>query len=248
MKKTPADCVVPGRNGVRELLRSAPGRIAEILTTSDPKELFRTLAIEKGGTATPIRKVPSSQLDTLCHGVGHQGVAAILHERTYQSLSEFFESLAGGPGLVLALDNVFDPHNFGAILRAAECFGVSAVVWSKNRGCSITPAVCKVSSGASELVPLIPISNLAQTLDVFRRNDFWIACAEDHERAQLLSDYECPDRLLLILGSEGEGISRLVREKADISLVVPMHGEIDSLNVSQAASVLLYGLTIDRRA
>ena len=137
------------------------------------------------------------------------------------------------------LDSIMDPHNFGAILRAAECFGVDAVLWSKNRGCDITPVVAKVSVGASELLPLVPVSNLAQALERLKDAGVWSIAADVSPEAQPIDQFEFPTKSLILLGSEGEGLQPLLLREAEFKITIPLHGKIDSLNVSQAAAVML---------
>ena len=141
------------------------------------------------------------------------------------------------------LDSIFDPQNFGSLLRSAECFGVDGVIWSKNRGCELTPVVSKASVGASELLPLLCVSNLAETMRKFKKNGFWIVTAEIGEEAKSLDSFDFPEKTLLIMGSEGKGVQKLLSKEADSKVYLPMYGQIDSLNVSQAASVLLYQWT-----
>ena len=161
-----------------------------------------------------------------------------MKERDELPLKEFL-STTPEKSLVVMCDSITDPQNFGAILRACECFGVDALVFSKNRNVGITPVVSKVSVGGSELVPLIAVSNLVDTLKKFQDVGYFSVAAECHERSQSLYNFEFPSQTVLIIGAEGKGIQPLLSKKADYHLEIPMQGRIDSLNVSQATAVFL---------
>ena len=142
--------------------------------------------------------------------------------------------------LVLMLDQICDPQNFGALLRSAECFGVNGVVWSKNRGTDLTPVAAKASCGASELLPLIRIANLAEALTQFQKEGFEAVASTLSPGAERVDQIQFAPKTLLVLGSEGEGIQPLIQKRCDRSIYIPMAGKIESLNVAQAAAVLLY--------
>ena len=140
----------------------------------------------------------------------------------------------------MLLDSIFDPQNVGAILRSCECFGVDAVIISKIRGCSITPTVTKTSVGATELVPIAEVSNLTTTIEKFQKAGYWAVTAEISDKAIPLNTFEYPEKTVLILGSEGKGVQKIISKKADFHVFIPMLGRIDSLNVSQAAAVFMH--------
>jgi len=242
---TPTDLLVIGRNSVAELLENNPGNVEALLLQEGltpsrlPARLGELIGKTKSEFCSP------RELDGLAGTDSHQGVVVRLKHRHYHQLEQFLESEEStGPGVILALDSINDPHNFGAILRAAECFGVKAVAWSRNRGSGITPVVTKVSSGASELVRLMPVSNLASTLETLKAAGFWVVCADSSEDAVALGQSDLPERLVLVLGSEGNGVQPLIRKRADFVVRIPMKGKIDSLNVAQAAAVMLAGLSV----
>jgi 23S rRNA (guanosine2251-2'-O)-methyltransferase len=148
---------------------------------------------------------------------------------------------------ILALDGIVDPHNFGAVLRAAECFGVDAVVWSKNRSAPLGPVVSKVSVGASELLPLCPVSNLHRVLELLKKHGVWLVGALLKPDAIGLDSFEFPDKSAVIMGSEGEGIQQLIERSLDFHVMIRMDGAISSLNVSQATAVILSELSKQHR-
>ncbi len=222
--------LIMGKNCVREVLKAAPERIQKILLAK------KDLEFSKAGI--PIKILSKDELSDLAGSESHQGVAAYLKEKPKLDLKAFL-SKEKESSLVLLLDSIFDPQNFGAILRAAECFGAGAVVWSKNRGADITPVVTKASVGASELVDLIKVSNLAETVKQFQKHGYWAVTAEIGPAAENLYKFQFPSHTLLIMGSEGKGVQPLISKYSDHKVYIPMFGQIDSLNVSQAASVIL---------
>lgn len=225
-----------GKNTVEELIKEAPGRL---------KELYLLPGIEmKVPKGVAVRRMAKQELSKLVDSDSHQGVVAAVDEGEVLSLKEFLKEAPDECRLVM-VDSIYDPQNLGSILRAAECFGIDGVIFSKNRGVGITPVVTKVSSGASELVRLFKVSNLAETLEVLKDEGFEACACEAREGSRSLFDVKFSKRVVLILGSEGEGIQRLLSERADFSLMIPMYGKIDSLNVAQAAAVLFFSLRLN---
>ncbi|MEN9654787.1 MAG: putative TrmH family tRNA/rRNA methyltransferase [Chlamydiota bacterium] len=228
-----------GPHAVQETLLHAPSKIITLYIASEGKRLSD---LEELATRHSIAvcKVRPDLLDHMTGTDSHGSVAAHVRGRKYYSADEYLEGLdPEANALVVMVDQIFDPQNFGAILRAAECLGASGVIWSKNRGVDLTPAVAKASSGASELIPLIRISNLADTAERFKKAGFEVIATLADPHSQPLFQFTFAPRTLLILGSEGEGVQPLLRKKADRSLYIPMQGKIQSLNVSQAAAILL---------
>lgn len=233
------DCVI-GINPLQELLNHSPERISKVLVmkTDNLGDRKQNLLIDIQRQGIPIDFAKKDTLASYAGTDSHQGFVAILKKRVYTDLVSFLNK-APERTLILAIDSVYDPHNFGAILRSAECFGVGAILWSKNRGTDITPVVSKTSSGASEILPLIKVSNLASSLKQCKDKGFTLIAADMCEGAVNLEEFTYPDRSVLILGSEGEGIQPLVQSMCDVTVFIPMKGKITSLNVSQASAVLL---------
>ena len=231
---------VVGVRSVAEVLTHRAGNVSELfLLDQKGKSQIAELAQSQ---KIPVSSVEDRFFQEIAPGVTHQGVALKLKERQHQGLKEFVtkvEKLSNS--IVVAVDEVFDPQNLGSILRASECFGVSGLLWSKNRGASVTPAVTKVSVGASELVPLVPVSNLRSALLELKKAGFWICVSNVSDSSESLHTFEFPERTVLVLGSEGKGVQPLVQKEADFQLHIPMLGHIDSLNVSQATAVFLAG-------
>lgn len=229
-----------GKNSIIELLKAQPSRIKKIHCSLDLTKSHNSLLAELiRQSSIKIVKQDKFALDRLAPNTQHQGVIAEVTERKIYSLSEYLKTARPEQELILILDQISDPHNFGAILRAAECFGVSAVLWTNVRSSGITDVVTKVSVGASELVNLIQVPNIAQALKELKKNNFWIAATAIDESAEAIQKFQFPTKTALILGSEGEGIKHLLLENSDFKVYLPMYGQIDSLNVSQAAAVFL---------
>ena len=224
-----------GKNTISEVLKASPERLIRVYTShkgDDP--LLKDLQLAKI-QVTQLRK---EQLTQKVGSDSHQAFVAEIKETNQPTLAQFFENVPD-KCTVLMLDSIFDPHNMGAILRAAECFGIDLVIYSKNRGTDITPVVSKTSAGASELVPLRRVSNLAETIAQFQKHDFWAYAADVGKDAQPLHQTNFAEKTLLVMGSEGKGIQPLLLKKCDAKVYIPMKGRIDSLNVSQATAVLL---------
>lgn len=229
--------LIMGVHAIRELLTHAPERLLRLFTSrkSHPDILK---ACEKQNI--PISFVSEQELSKMVDSDSHQSLVAQVKPRHFLDVKEFLQHIADKETVfILMLDQIFDPQNFGAILRSAECFGVDGVIWSKNRGADLTPVVAKASSGASELLPLIRVSNLADSIDKFQKEGFEVVTALLDPTSQSAFQFTFAPKTVLIVGSEGEGIQPLLQKKADRSIYIPMQGKIQSLNVAQATAVLL---------
>ena len=224
---------IMGKNCIETVLDHSPERITTFFTAKKEPDPLLDKARKKGIKIKPMGK---HQLNELVNSDSHQSYVAQVKAIEPPDLKTFLKE---DHRLVLMLDNINDPQNLGAILRAAECFGVDAVIWSKNRGCSLTPSAAKASVGGSELIPTLVVSNLAETVKKFQKAGYFAVTAEIADHAQSLSDYRFSDQTLIIMGSEGKGIQPLISKLADDKVYIPMCGKIDSLNVSQATAVLL---------
>ena len=231
-----------GLNTLTEVIKQCPQQIIQVFAQrakekgrkSDLLELCQKKRI-------PITFVSFDKITQMVDSDSHQGFAAHIQKRSYTPLKDFLRKTEDKPkSITLMLDQVFDPQNVGAILRSAECFGVDAVVFSKNRGTAITPVVTKTSCGASELMPLIRVSNLAEAVTQFQDEGFTAVTSLLNPESINLFEYTFSDKTLIIVGSEGEGIQKLIQKRANHSIYIPMQGHIQSLNVAQATSVLLY--------
>lgn len=243
-----SDSYVFGRNAVKELLDS--GRdIEKIYVRRGDREGSINLLI---GIATerriPLVEVDRQKLDGMIGGSSHQGIVAVASEHSYANIDEIFEyaeSLGQKP-TVLILDGVEDPHNLGAIIRSADCLGVHGIIIPKRRSVGLNATVAKVSAGAIEHVRVAKVTNLAQTMDELKERGMWLYAADMDGEAVYSTDMK--GSVGVVLGSEGFGISRLVKEKCDFHISIPMYGKVNSFNVSCATAVILSKAARDRHA
>ncbi len=180
-----------------------------------------------------------ARMDKMANG-NHQGVIASISDYRLYSLEEVLSSIPKDKQpLLLMLDGMEDPHNLGAILRSADATQVDGVILRKNRSASLNATVAKVSCGAINTVKVVEVNNLTETIKTLKKKGYWVYGADNNEALDYRSvDYNLP--LVLVIGSEGFGISRLVRENLDYSVKLPMYGEISSLNASVATGIMLY--------
>lgn len=230
---------VGGRNAVRELLAS--GRdIDKILVAAGEREgSILVLIAEARKRGIPVMEVDRRKLDTVTGHAHHQGIAAQAAMVNYCEVEDILRLAAerGEPPFLVVADGIEDPHNLGAIIRTAECCGAHGLILSKRHAVGITPTVAKTSAGAITHLPIARVSNLACTVDELKREGIWFYAADMGGSDYGALDYRGP--CALVLGSEGYGISRLVREKCDFVASIPMYGHVNSLNVSAAAAILL---------
>ncbi|MEI6046103.1 MAG: 23S rRNA (guanosine(2251)-2'-O)-methyltransferase RlmB [Chloroflexota bacterium] len=248
--------IIYGRNAITEALKSTkPGAkvarlyLAEGVETKagGPIDTLLKLAATKK-TSVPVQKVSRQELDRLTNGANHQGVAAEVPPYAYARFDDLLKVAEANPeALFLVLDYLQDPQNLGTLLRTAEATGVTGVILPERRAAGVTPAVRNASSGAVEHLPIAQVVNLPRALDELKETGVWIAGLEDEPKAL---PYDKPDytgRLALVVGSEGSGLGRLVRERCDYFVVLPMLGKIASLNAGVACSVALYEVLRQRR-
>ena len=185
------------------------------------------------------------KLEELARDLNHQGVIAEIAAWRYWELDELVQGLdiSANP-VLLMLAGVEDPHNLGALLRSGECAGVAGVILPKRRSAQLTGTVARVSMGAIESVPVCRVGNLAQTLEILKDKGFWVAAADMDGENYWGVDWNFP--VVLILGSEGKGVPRLLREKSDYTVSIPTLGRVNSLNVSVAGAVILYEILRQR--
>ena len=194
--------------------------------TTAPRDLFDQVSPHSQGVLLEVDEYPYAELDEIVDGAGVEGAAP----------------------LILILDSLQDPQNLGNLMRTAEAVGVSGLVIPERRSASITPAVVNASAGATEHLRIARVVNLARAVDTLKKSDVWVAALQDDARAQDIYGANLKGALALIVGSEGEGVSRLLRDKADYVVKLPMRGQIESLNASVAGAVALYEILRQRGA
>ena len=206
-----------------------------ILSKSHPWKEGETLALER---RIPIEYMDAKKMDQLAQG-NHQGAMIEIDDFKMYTLSEILASAKEDTILVL-LDGLEDPHNLGAILRSADAAGIDGIILPKHRSVSLTPTVAKVSTGAIDTVKTTEVTNLNQTIKDLKKLGFWIYGTDMGKGAVDYRTVEYKGKIALVIGSEGAGISRLVKENCDYVVTLPMHGSVQSLNASVAAGILFY--------
>lgn len=240
------DTKIIGRNPVFEAIKS--GReIDKILVKKGEYDGSLVAIIKKAkGLKIPVVEADKAKLDALAEGGNHQGVIAFVAAHSYADIKDVIKSAkekSNAPFLII-LDKIKDPHNFGSILRTANCVGADGVIIPKRAGVGLSEVVAKTSAGAIEYTPVAKVPNIAQTLELLKKEGFWIAGAEAD--GELMYKTNLTGAVALVIGSEGEGISHLVKEKCDFLCRIPMYGEINSLNASVAAGVMMYEIVRQR--
>ena len=225
-----------GRRSVMEALR-AKRHLEEIWVAKNLKgKILQDLKEEAEKRGVEISTVDKNKLP---EDLNHQGIVAWAKSFEYQDLDNLLLHVKGSPPLLLVLDHLEDPHNFGAILRTAEAAGVDGVIIPDKRSVEVTPIVSKVSAGASELVPIAKVTNIARCIEKLKEKGYWVFGLDPAEKQTIWeADLNLP--CAVVIGNEGKGISRLVLNSCDFLLKLPMQGNITSLNVSVATAVFLY--------
>ncbi|WP_026478116.1 23S rRNA (guanosine(2251)-2'-O)-methyltransferase RlmB [Alkaliphilus transvaalensis] len=230
-----------GRNPVLEGLKS--GReIDKIFVAKGAAEgsIKKIIALAKD-RKIPVQQVERQKLNEISESDNHQGVIAMVAAHEYSTVEDILEAAQkkGKDAFILILDEIMDPHNLGSIMRTADAVGVDGIIIPKRRAVGLTAVVAKTSAGAIEYVPVAKVSNLAQTIDKLKKQGIWVTGADmSGEKEHYEMNLKGP--IALVIGSEGEGMSRLIKEKCDFLVKLPMIGKITSLNASVAAAVLMY--------
>ena len=243
---TKKDGYIFGRNNIVEALRSerqidkifiadtASGSVSKIISIASEKRI-------------PIIRLSLQKLDSKFPGENHQGVAAVVAVKEYSDIDDIFNLAASKeerPFVIIA-DEIADPHNLGAIIRSAECFGAHGVIISKRRAVGLTASVEKTAGGALNFMPVVKVTNLASTLDELKERGMWIYCCDmDGDKAYFEDKYDCS--VALVVGSEGKGVSSLLKKKCDFVVNIPMKGNVSCLNASVAAAVVMQEIAKNR--
>ncbi len=230
---------VYGRNAVRELLSEGRDIDKIYVARGDRTGSIVALVGEAITRRIPVVEVDRRKLDQMCGHASHQGILAMAAERNYVRMEEIlaYASERGEPPLLVLADGITDPHNLGALIRSAECAGAHGLILPKRHSSGLTAVVSKTSAGAIEHLRIAKVSNLSTAIDWLKKQGVWIYAADMNGRSYYETEMRGPTAL--VLGSEGAGISRLVREKCDFAVSIPLYGQINSLNVSAAGAVLL---------
>ena len=225
-----------GRNAVIEAIKSGRSITCIIVSESSKNNNKDIILLSKDKNITLFYK-DKSYLDSI--NKANQGVLAEVFKYEYKTVDEILDTDEEYPFIVM-LDGLEDPHNLGAIIRTAEITKASGIIIPKNRSVSVTPTVAKVSCGGIENVKIAMVTNLAQTINKLKDAGYWIVGAEALDKATNLWDMDFKMKTCLVIGSEGKGISRIVRESCDYLVKIPMWGKINSLNASVSCGIILY--------
>lgn len=237
---------IEGRNAVIEAYRA--GRPIDKLFLLDgcQEGPVQTIKREARKQDTPVKYVTKQRLDQLSETGKHQGVIAYAAAYEYAEVEDILEVARqkGEPPFLFLLDNIEDPHNLGAIIRTANLAGAHGVIIPKNRAAGLTAVVARTSAGALNFTPVARVTNMAKTIEDLKKEGIWFVCAD--MGGTRMYDLNLKGPIGLVIGNEGEGVGRLVREKCDMIASIPMKGDIDSLNASVAAGVLAYEIVRQR--
>ncbi|MBE5846315.1 MAG: 23S rRNA (guanosine(2251)-2'-O)-methyltransferase RlmB [Lachnospiraceae bacterium] len=240
------ELTIEGRNAVIEAYRS--GKTIDKLYILDGCQdgPMMTIRREAKKHDTIMRFVDKERLDQMSETGKHQGVIAIAAAYEYASVDDILENARkkGEAPFIYLLDNIEDPHNLGAIIRTANLSGAHGVIIPKNRAAGLTATVARTSAGALNYTPVAKVTNLAQTIESLKKEGMWFACADMD--GDVMYDVNLTGPIGLVIGNEGEGVGRLVKEKCDYVVSIPMKGDIDSLNASVAAGVLGFEIVRQR--
>lgn len=229
-----------GRNPVAEAIKSGREIDKIMVKKGEIEGSLRPIIKKARDMGIPVIEADKNKLSELADGGNHQGVIAFVAAHDYASLDDIFKKAEekDEPPFIVILDKITDPHNFGSIIRTANCSGVHGIIIPKRGSVGLNETVAKTSAGAIEYVPVCKVTNIAQTIDQLKEKGVWVAGAEAGGDTMYKTDLS--GSMALVIGSEGEGISRLVKEKCDFLVEIPMFGDVNSLNASVAAAVLMY--------
>ena len=237
--------MITGRNAVLEALKS-DREIEKLIVAKGAEGSIRKITGMAKDKKIPIQYREKAALDRIAGRNSHQGVIAQVSEYTYCTLDDILRRAEerGEDPFIMILDGLEDPHNLGAVMRTAECCGAHGIVIPKRRSAGITETVAKASAGAVEYMLCARVSNIGQAIDQLKERGMWVAACDMW--GKVYTEQDLTGSLAVVIGSEGTGISRLVREKCDFVVSIPMKGKITSLNASNAAAILMYEVVRQR--
>lgn len=246
-KKYQDDSIVIGKNPVIELLKGNR-EVKEVYISSSRSDLANEIGILAGRRGIRVNTISKEEIDERIGKDNHQGVFAVTKPYEYSSVQAILEEarIKGEEPFIIILDGIEDPHNFGAIARTSECVGADGIIISKNRSCGITPTVYKTSAGAIENIKIARVTNIGRTIDELKESGVWIAAC-DMNGEDFFESNNLDGSVAIVIGNEGRGISRLIKEKCDFTISIPIQGKINSLNASNAAAIVMYEIRRRRR-
>lgn len=238
--------IIFGRNSVAEAIKAGRPLDSVLVVKGERSGSVPKILADAKNAGIPIKEVDRKKLDYMCGHGNHQGIIAVGAVKEYSSVDDIF-ALAeerGEAPFIIVCDEIEDPHNLGAIIRTAEAAGAHGVIVPKRRSASLSFAVAKTSAGAVEFMHVARVTNIPQTLDELKERGVWVYCADMD--GETFYNANLKGAAALVIGSEGKGVGRLVKEKCDVVLSMPMKGKINSLNASVAAGILMYEISKQR--
>lgn len=231
--------IVIGRNPVRELLASQRAIDKIFIQRGERTGSIIPLAAEAAARGIVTVEVEKQKLDAMCGGAAHQGIIALAAEKEYCEIADILAlaSEKGEKPFVIVCDEINDPHNLGAIIRSADCLGAHGVIIPKRRAVGLSATVSKASAGALEEMLVAKATNISAAIDELKEAGLWVYAADMDGTPYYELSFDSPTAI--VLGSEGSGVSRLVREKCDFIASIPQYGKVNSLNVSNAAAIIM---------
>ena len=248
-KNNEGEGLIEGRNAVTEALRAGTAIDKIYIARGETDRTLGRIAAEARKAGLVVVDVDRRKLDAMSATHSHQGVIAVAAAQAYASIEDIFERAAqrGEKPLIVVCDEISDPHNLGAIIRTAECAGAHGVIIPKRRSAGITSVVAKTSAGAVSYMPVARVPNIPALLKDLQKQGVWVF-GTAAEGTTTLYEADLKGSAAIVIGSEGDGMSRLVRENCDFLVSIPMKGQISSLNASAAAAILLYEAVRQRLA
>ncbi len=240
------ELTIEGRNAVIEAFRSGKTIDKVYLQDGCHDGPLNTISREARKKDTIVQYVSKERLDQMSRTGKHQGVIAMAAAYEYAAVEDILQAAKdkGEPPFIIILENIEDPHNLGAIIRTANLSGAHGIIIPKRRAVGLTAAVARTSAGAIHYTPVAKVTNISSTIEELKKEGLWFVCADMDGEIMYQLDLKGP--IGLVIGNEGEGVSRLVKEKCDFTAAIPMKGDIDSLNASVAAGVLAYEIVRQR--
>ncbi len=238
--------VIFGRNSVAEAIKSGRPLDSVMVARGDRSGSIPKIVADAKKAGIVIKEVDPKKLDFVCGHNNHQGIAAFGAVKEYSTIEDIFETAKerNEEPFIIICDEIEDPHNLGAIIRTAEAAGAHGVIIPKRRSASLSFTVAKTSAGAVEFMHVARVTNIPQIIDELKKRGVWVYCADMDGEPFYKSNLK--GAIALVIGSEGNGVGRLVKEKCDVTLSMPMKGKINSLNASVAAGILMYEVSRQR--
>lgn len=237
---------IEGKNAIFEAFNAGRGIKKLFVLNGIKDDKVNGLINDVKRTGTIVKFMDRDELDKMAETKSHQGIIAEVEDYKYVEVSDILEyaRTKGEDPFIILLDEIEDPHNFGAIIRSAECVGAHGIIIKNRNQAMVTATVVSASAGASEYMKIARVNNLSKTIEELKQDGLWFACADMDGTPMTKTNLK--GSIGLVVGNEGSGVSRLVKEKCDFIVKIPMKGHIDSLNVSVATGVLLYEINRQR--